>query len=85
MPGDLRARFTRLEALSALNRREWWRGGQHLKRRKRYLGGHLFDRVKGLYFTTGRPAYYGIRAESVSKNPRWPAGRPRRTPTWRFP
>jgi hypothetical protein len=67
VPGDLRARFTRLEALSALNRREWWRGGQHLKRRKRYLGGHLFDRVKGLYFTTGRPEYDGIRAERMQR------------------
>ena len=65
MPGDLRACFARLEALSALNRHERWRGGQHLKRVKRYLDGHHFDRVKARYLTTGRPEYYGIRAERM--------------------
>lgn len=41
---------------------EW---GQHLKRLKRYLDEHQFDRVKLFYFTTGRPEYYGIRAEQM--------------------
>lgn len=41
---------------------EW---GQHLKRLKRYLDNHKFDRVRVLYFTTGRPEYYGIRAETL--------------------
>lgn len=41
---------------------EW---GQNLKRLKRYLDERRFDRVKLLYFTTGRPAYYGIHAESM--------------------
>jgi len=41
---------------------EW---GQHLKRLKRYLDEHRFDRVKLAYFTTGRPEYYGIRAERM--------------------
>jgi hypothetical protein len=41
------------------------RGGQHLKRLKRYLDEHHFDRVKELYFTTGRPEYDGIRAERM--------------------
>ncbi len=41
---------------------EW---GQHLKRLKRYLDEHKFDRVKLAYFTTGRPEYYGIRAERM--------------------
>jgi len=39
---------------------EW---GQHLKRLKRYLDEHRSDRMRLLYFTTGRPEYYGIRAE----------------------
>ena len=39
---------------------EW---GQHLKRLKRYLDDHRFDKVKLAYFTTGRPEHYGIRAE----------------------
>ncbi|MCI0408148.1 MAG: hypothetical protein L0191_06240, partial [Acidobacteria bacterium] len=41
---------------------EW---GQHLKRLKRYLDEHPFDRVKLLYFTTGRPEYYGIRPQPM--------------------
>ncbi len=41
---------------------EW---GQNLKRLKRYLDQHKFERVKLLYFTTGRPEYYGIRAEGI--------------------
>jgi hypothetical protein len=41
---------------------EW---GQHLKRLKHYLDDHKFDKVKLLYFTTGRPGYYGIRAEPM--------------------
>ena len=41
---------------------EW---GQHLKRLKRYLDEGKFDRVKLLYFTTGRPEYYGIHAERM--------------------
>ena len=41
---------------------EW---GQHLKRLKRYLDEHRFDKVKLAYFTTGRPEYYGIRAERM--------------------
>jgi hypothetical protein len=41
---------------------EW---GQQLKRLKRYLVEHNLDRVKLLYFTTGRPEYYGIRAEPI--------------------
>jgi len=61
VPGDLRVRFARLEALSALNRRRR-RGGQHFTRLKRYLDGYRFDRVKRLYFTTGRPEYDGIQA-----------------------
>jgi 4-amino-4-deoxy-L-arabinose transferase-like glycosyltransferase len=38
---------------------EW---GHQLKRIKRYLDEHPEDRPKLLYFTTGRPDYYGIRA-----------------------
>ena len=67
MPGDLRVRFARLEALSALNRHERRRGGQHLKQPQRVLDGHLFDRVEGLYFTTGRPEYDGMRAERMQR------------------
>lgn len=41
---------------------EW---GQQLKRIKTYLDQHKLERVKMLYFTTGRPEYYGIRAEPM--------------------
>ena len=41
---------------------EW---GQNLKRLKHYLDQHKFPKVKLLYFTTGRPQYYGIRAEPI--------------------
>ena len=41
---------------------EW---GQHLKRLRRYLDQRPFERVKLAYFTTGRPEYYGIRAERM--------------------
>lgn len=37
---------------------EW---GQHLKRLKRYLDEHKSESVRLIYFTTGRPEYYGIR------------------------
>lgn len=39
--------------------------GQNLKRLRRYLDARQFDRVKLLYFGTGRPDYYGIRAEPI--------------------
>ncbi len=29
------------------------------------MDDHKFDKVKLLYFTTGRPGYYGIRAEPM--------------------
>jgi len=35
--------------------------GQNLKRLKRYLDAHQFDRVKLLYVGNGQPEYYGIR------------------------
>jgi len=41
---------------------EW---GQHLKRLKGYLDDHRFEKVRLAYFTTGRPEYYGIRAEPM--------------------
>ena len=41
---------------------EW---GHQLKRIKRYLDEHPNERPKLLYFTTGRPEYYGIRAERM--------------------
>lgn len=39
--------------------------GQNLKRLKRYLDEHALERAKLLYFGTGRPKYYGIRAEPM--------------------
>ena len=39
--------------------------GQNLKRLKRYLDEHQFDRVKLLYVGNMRPAYYGIHAEPM--------------------
>lgn len=39
--------------------------GQNLKRLKRYLDAHQFERVRLLYFGTGRPDYYGIDAEPI--------------------
>ena len=39
--------------------------GQNLKRLRRYLDAHRIDKVKLLYFGTGRPDYYGIRAEPI--------------------
>ncbi len=38
---------------------------QNLKRLKRYLDAHRFDRVKLLYFGSARPAYYGINAQPM--------------------
>jgi hypothetical protein len=35
--------------------------GQNLKRLKRYLDAHQFDRVKLLYVGNGQPDFYGIR------------------------
>src|SRR5262249_33728127 len=43
---------------------EW---GHQLKRIKRYLDEHPDDRAKLLYFTTGRPEYYGIKAPRMSE------------------
>lgn len=39
--------------------------GQNLKRLKRYLDEHKFEKVKLLYFGTGRPEYYGIRVNRM--------------------
>ena len=39
--------------------------GQNLKRLKRYLDEHQFQHVKLFYVGSGRPAYYGIKAESM--------------------
>jgi dolichyl-phosphate-mannose-protein mannosyltransferase len=42
--------------------------GQNLRRLKRYLDSHPFDRVKLLYFGMGRPEYYGIQAQRIELN-----------------